>query len=280
MIVEKARVMPGCFFQLLDQLKIIMTTIDKPFETYFGGKEASGSYQQVINQIRPHDVYMELCVGNGTVFRYLRRAGLTYLNDFNAQIIEAWRNICSDDTIVFTISNVIDFLKSFTFEPHLRYCLYLDPPYPHCCRKSLHRYPFEMTDEEHRELLRVIKTLPVNVDVLISTYENEIYAAELKDWRLLTYNSMTRGGVAVEYLYMNYENPEGLLHDYRYLGVDNTDRQRIKRKIDRKVRQLQELPAAERNAIINAVVQLATGGQTLPSLSAMVDGNDSEIFES
>lgn len=244
--------------------------MNKPFETYFGGKEAAGSYQQIINQIRPHDVYIELCLGNGTVLRYKARAAVSYANDINPDLIAAWRNIWSADDVVFTISDAIGFLRGFRFEPHLRYCVYIDPPYPHCCRKSGHRYAFEMSDDEHRELLRVVKGLPANVDVLVSTYENDIYTDELQSWRLIRYNSMTRGGVAVECLCMNYENAEGLLHDYRYLGRDNTDRQRIKRKIDRKVRQLQELPPAERNAIVAAVTQMA-GGLGLPANSQQLD---------
>jgi site-specific DNA-adenine methylase len=236
---------------------IVSTMLNrKPYKTVFGGKEASGSYQQIINQIRPHDIYLELFLFNGTVYRYKKPATLNYLNDKNPRVIEDWKNNSSVDNVIYTISDAIEFLKTFTFETHLRYCIYLDPPYPHSSRKSKHRYKFEMSDDEHRALISVIKQLPENVDVLISTYKNKIYEDGLKDWRLHTYESQTRKGLATEYLYMNYSNESGLLHDYSYLGEDRTDRQRIKRKIEREVNKLLSLPAQERNAIIEAVKNL------------------------
>lgn len=39
----------------------------KPFETYFGGKAGSGTYQTIINQIPPHRVYIEPFVGGGAI---------------------------------------------------------------------------------------------------------------------------------------------------------------------------------------------------------------------
>lgn len=230
--------------------------MQKVFETYFGGKQASGSYQQIINQIRPHDVYMELFLGNGTVFRFKKIASQNYLNDKNPQVVGDWKNNSSVDNVIYTISNATEFLKTFKFETHLRYCIYLDPPYPHSSRKSKHRYKFEMSDDEHRQLIEVIKQLPKNVDVLISTYYNKIYEDGLKGWRLHTYESQTRKGLATEYLYMNYSNESGLLHDYRYLGENRTDRQRIKRKIEREINRLLSLPAQERNAIIEKIKNL------------------------
>lgn len=232
------------------------TFISKPYKSVFGGKQASGSYQQIINQIRPHDIYMELFLFNGTVYRFKKPATQSYLNDLNPQVISDWKNCCSADNIVYTISNATEFLKAFKFGKHLRYCIYLDPPYPHSSRKSKHRYKFEMTDDEHRELLNVVLNLPTNVDVLISTYENSIYEEMLSDWHLHTYVSQTRKGLATEYLYMNYTNELGLLHDYSYLGEDRTDRQRIKRKIEREINRLSSLPVQERNAIIEAVKNL------------------------
>lgn len=227
----------------------------KPFKSWFGGKGASGSVHKIINQIRPHDELLELCLGNGTLYVHIKPANKTYLNDIDSEVVAAWQNHISGNTYL-SCSNVIDYLKAFKFNPKKRYVLYLDPPYPHSSRKSRTRYNFEMTDEEHRELIVIIKNLPANVDVLISTYENEIYQDGLKDWRLIKYWSKTRGGMAEEYLYMNYAEPTEL-HDYNYLGEDFIDRQRIKRKIDREIQKLISLPPTERNAIINAVRELS-----------------------
>lgn len=49
---------------------------------------------------------------------------------------------------------------------------------------------------------------------------------------------------------MNYPMPD-VLHDWRYLGEDCTDRQRIKRKSERLIEKLKELPVPERNKLLN-----------------------------
>ena len=224
--------------------------MNKPFDTYFGGKNASGVYHHIINEIRPHDVYIEPCLGNGTIFRYKKPATYNVLNDMDKWVVKRWKLINID---VFN-NGAVELLTSYTFNPDLRYCIYLDPPYPLHSRKSQRLvYNCEMSDEQHERLLDTILALPENVDVLISTYQNELYESRLADWRLKTFTAQTRQGTATEYLYMNYQNPTGLLHDYRYLGTDFIDRQRIKRKIAREVAKLQNLPPAERNAILSEV---------------------------
>lgn len=232
---------------------------NKVLKTYFGGKNGSGVYQQIINQIRPHDVYMELFAGSGAIVQYKKPAPVaTYINDVDPNIIAAW-NGCSIDIPNCAISEscAVDFLNSFIFDPGLRYVIYLDPPYPLTSRRSDREvYNFEMTDDQHRELLTVARSLPGNVDVLISTYENPMYSEMLQGWNLHTFTAQTRKGPATEFLYMNYNN-EGKLHQYDLLGTDYIDRQRIKRKIERETKKLLNLPAPERNAVIAAVLDLA-----------------------
>ncbi|MBA2610540.1 MAG: DUF3850 domain-containing protein [Bacteroidetes bacterium] len=110
--------------------------------------------------------------------------------------------------------------------------VYLDPPYPLGSRKSDKLvYDFEMTDLQHIDLLQLIKSMPAKV--AISTYKNDLYHNALKSWNCYTFQSMTRKGLATEYLYMNYEDPKEL-HDYKFLGKDFTDRQRIKRLLERR----------------------------------------------
>ena len=67
------------------------------------------------------------------------------------------------------------------------------------------------------------------------------------------YNSYDRTGeLRIECLYCNYPAPEEL-HDYRYLGENFTERQRIRRKIIRHIKKLKNLPVLERNAILEAL---------------------------
>ena len=64
---------------------------------------------------------------------------------------------------------------------------------------------------------------------------------------------MTRGGTpATEWVWMNYPEPLAL-HDYRYLGDDFGERQRIKRKVQRWTSRLQAMPRLERQALLAAL---------------------------
>jgi hypothetical protein len=115
-------------------------------------------------------------------------------------------------------------------------------------RRSGKLYRFEMTRAQHVELLDVIKRLPC--DVAISGYWSPLYAAALQEWRFISFHSMTRGGrKAREYVWMNYPEPT-VLHDYRYLGGNKRQRERITRKVRTWSAGLRRLPALERQAIM------------------------------
>jgi hypothetical protein len=107
-----------------------------------------------------------------------------------------------------------------------------------------------MTDAQHARLLTVLQSLRCMVQV--SGYYSAMYAKALSRWRLVRYMAMTRGGLREECLWMNYQEPE-LLHDYRYLGEDYRDRERIRRKAARWAARIASLPELERRAILSAV---------------------------
>jgi len=79
-------------------------------------------------------------------------------------------------------------------------------------KSGWNRYRFEMTDDQPRKLLSPIKRCPSNVDVIISTYPNQMYAEALKKFPLIEYRAPTRQGNVTEHLYMNYTHEAGLLH--------------------------------------------------------------------
>jgi DNA adenine methylase len=58
---------------------------------------------------------------------------------------------------------------------------YCDPPYPTGTRTAGDVYHHEMTDDEHRELLDVLKSCQGKV--ILSSYASELYDAALPDWR-------------------------------------------------------------------------------------------------
>lgn len=127
--------------------------------------------------------------------------------------------------------------------------VYLDPPYLLSTRRSAKRlYRHEMTEAQHAHLLDVANRLPSYV--AISGYWSPLYAEALQTWRAITFTANTRGGCpAREYLWMNYPAPAEL-HDYRYLGNEKRERERITRKVRTWSAGLLRLPALERQAIL------------------------------
>jgi site-specific DNA-adenine methylase len=49
--------------------------------TYPGGKNGSGVYQQIINQIPPHEIYVEPFLGGGAILRMKKPAAKSICND-------------------------------------------------------------------------------------------------------------------------------------------------------------------------------------------------------
>ena len=59
---------------------------------------------------------------------------------------------------------------------------YLDPPYVHESRVTTSDYDFEMSTDQHVELLDTIKNC--RGSVILSGYPNDLYENRLKDWRV------------------------------------------------------------------------------------------------
>lgn len=140
------------------------------------------------------------------------------------------------------------FLEEFEFRGgEFVYC---DPTYLWATRKSRHRYRFELTNADHRRLLRIIKALPCAV--MISGYPSEMYDRALAGWNRVEFQVMTRGRTwATEVLWFNYEAPAAP-HDLSYVGADYRERLRIKRQVARWTAKLAKMPAMERAAIFAA----------------------------
>lgn len=223
-------------------------------KTYPGGKGASGTYQTIINQIRPHETLIIPFVGNCAILRNICRSANTICYDADPRIINYW-NQQQIDRVNFICGDGIQYLEQLADNPPKeRTVVYCDPPYPISSRKGKRKiYKYELTDADHYRILDAINKL--RCDVLISTYPNELYSSQLRPyrWTLKKFESKTRQGKATEYLYMNY--PEATeLHDYSYLGKNFRERERIKNKIKRFTNKLSKIPILERRAIIKSIV--------------------------
>jgi DNA adenine methylase len=215
---------------------------------YDGGKNQGGVYHTIINQIPPHKVYIEPFLGSGAIIRNKRPAQINIGIELDHAVINAFHASAGYAVIN---SCAISCLKMICATCDETTFIYADPPYPKMARRSAADiYKFEMTDEQHVELLMTL--LDTKARVAISTYDNPLYTSMLNSWRVVKFNSQTRHGTATELLYMNYQEPERL-HDYSFLGGARTRRQSIQRKIERHVNRLLLLPAQERNAIIQAI---------------------------
>lgn len=211
--------------------------------TYPGGKSAAGVYQKIINLMPPHERYIEPFFGSGAIMRLKRPAPQNIGIELDPDVIKA----CPLLPYVKLIKgNGIAYLKQHRFTP--RDLIYCDPPYLNHTRRTPKLYRFQLTDEEHDTLLATLTHLPCMV--LISGYHSERYAHTLQDWNSTHFQTMTRGGTpATEWLWYNFPTPVAL-HDYRYLGDNFRERERIKRKTARWSARLQRMSILERQALL------------------------------
>ena len=126
--------------------------------------------------------------------------------------------------------------------------IYADPPYLPSTRKRKQVYKHDYTTENHIELLEKLSTLSCNI--IISGYYSDLYNFKLKGWNTLKFNAQSHCGIREEFLWFNFDSPQKL-HDYRYLGKNFREREKIKRKHDRLVRAIQSLPIVEANALLS-----------------------------
>lgn len=230
--------------------------------SYPGGKNGSGVFQKIINQMPPHRVYVEGFLGGGAIMRMKRPAAIASIGiDADGDVISSWRSasipskppnltVLQADAIEWLASNASlgDMMLGTTL-------VYLDPPYLMSVRSSPRRiYRCELTEADHVRLLGVIKGLTCMV--IISGYRSELYERELKGWRVETFQTTNRGGgLVTEYLWLNFPKPLEL-HDYRYLGQNFRERERIKRKKARWVKRLTGMDSLERYALMEVIGEL------------------------
>lgn len=227
--------------------------------SYMGGKGAEGTAQVLINQMPPHDSYVEPFAGHAAVYRAKQAAFNNTLIDRDPEVV-AWLSANVGGACNLVCSDSLKWLRAQTFTPHT--LIYCDPPYPIQSRSDPRgRYKFEMTDEDHAELLGILSSLPAMV--MVSSYANKLYSSHLRDWRHITFESMTRQGKQTEHLWMSYPEPKAL-HDYSHLGSDYRERERIKRKVQRWTGRLKALPRLERLALYSAMAAEIEGREVRP----------------
>jgi DNA adenine methylase len=222
--------------------------------TYPGGKNGSGVYQHIINEMPPHRVYVEPFLGHGAIMKLKKPAPASIGIDTDGDVIAHWRSLGSaPPNLTLLQANALDWLASTDFSNDT--LIYCDPPYLMSTRSSQRQiYRCELKDKDHKRLLEIIKGLPCMV--MVSGYWSEMYALALHDWRTDTFTTRTRGGkVATEWLWMNFPEPLEL-QDYSFLGDNFRERERIQRKIRRWKSRLLKMTPLERHAIMAAISEI------------------------
>lgn len=214
---------------------------------YPGGKNGPGTAQRIINLMPPHATYIEGFLGSGAVMRAKRPAIANIGVDRDAAALSYFSSLSSGIDIPglsLVHGCALDALAAHGRPDAL---FYLDPPYVHSTRTHKAMYAHEMTDEDHSRFLAACRCSPSMI--MISGYRCALYDEALAGWNSIDYPTQTRGGPRIETLWFNFQEPTRL-HDYRYLGADFRERERIKRKSTRWARKLASMDRLERQALL------------------------------
>ena len=213
--------------------------------SYFGSKATSGLCQPIIAQMPPHDTYIETHLGGGAIMKRKPPALHNIGIDLNPRALAAFE--CD-----YPVKKVNDCAHRFLAEYDYggRELIYSDPPYLHHTRTSGRRYRFDYEEQDHIELLELLKTLPCNV--ILSGYPSALYDERLAGWRTLELQVMNHAGVRTEKLWFNF-TPDRV-HWASCAGRNFTDRQRIRRRAANWGKNYRALPREERLAVLAAMM--------------------------
>ena len=212
---------------------------------YFGSKATSGLCQPIVALMPPHDTYIETHLGGGAIMKRkapaLRNIGI----DLNQRALTKFQCTYPVELVHGCAHR---FLANYDYRG--RELVYCDPPYLQETRSSDRRYRFDYEEQDHRELLGLLRTLPCQV--ILSGYPSALYDEGLRGWQSLELQVMNQTGVRTEKVWFNFTVDR--VHWASYAGKNHTDRQRIKRKAENWGRRYRALPPGERQAVLAALM--------------------------
>ena len=213
--------------------------------SYFGSKATSGLCQAIIAAMPPHDTYIESHLGGGAIMKRKPPSLHSIGIDLNARALAQFECGYPVDLVHGCAHR---FLAEYEYRG--RELVYCDPPYLRETRSSGRRYRFDYEEQDHVELLTLLKGLPCQV--MLSGYPSALYDKWLAGWQSLELQVMNQAGVRTEKLWFNFTLER--VHWVRYTGKNHTDRQRIKRKAENWSRRYRALPPGERLAVLSAIM--------------------------
>lgn len=194
------------YFKVLrdDPEKLIEKIMFTPFaiEEYKKSRELS-IYDNEIERARKFAVRCYFGIGNSNVYKngFRRSKSKTASNKSKtwAQLPDHLKKATIRlKNAIIENDEAINIIKKYNNKDVFIYC---DPPYILSSRKN-HLYNYEMTDNQHMELLKTLKDHKGKI--LISGYDNELYNEILEDWNKEVITASSECGKRIECLWMNY----------------------------------------------------------------------------
>lgn len=224
---------------------------------YPGAKTQQAVYKRIISEMPPHRTYIEMFLGSGAIMRRKKPAQTNIGIDENPKIIHAFCSAYSGSSdFEFYNGDAIYLAKSFLDEMQISkdVLIYADPPYLMETRRNKKRlYENELFDKDdsdenyHVRLAEFLNSL--NCNVILSGYRSELYSELFAGWRTIDIPTTTRGGAATETIWLNFPPPT-VLHDWRFLGKNARDRERITRIQTNLIKKIKRMRPVERFAVL------------------------------
>jgi 16S rRNA G966 N2-methylase RsmD len=213
----------------------------------------------------PHTLYVEAFAGTAQVLLRKRPAQASIAIESDAAVCAALKSSLAASLatngdaaggVTVICADAVAWLEKHRGKFDAQTVVYCDPPYLFETRSDPSRryYDHEFGEEWlHGELLAVLSRLSTqDVRVLISGYRHPLYDRMLAGWRRIDYRTATRGRTVIESLWCNFPEPAEL-HDYRFLGADFRERERLKRKKARWLAKLRKMSRLESAAVLAAI---------------------------
>lgn len=228
-------------------------------EDFLGAKVAS--VRQVLRRMPPHSLYVEAFLGGGAVARHKVPALRTIGVEIDPEICERWRR-ARWPGVELVEACVIAWLEEAAAWLPFDALVYADPPYRHCTRGDK-RYRYELTDEQHLELLGALDAIPCSV--MVSGYPSTLYDVALAGWSREEFPAMTRGGPRTEVLWWRSSVASSGV-GARFIGRDRRQRWNVKKRVRRWTAKFSAMPPSERAAVLHALLDV-TARATPPAAS-------------
>nr|WP_294860210.1 DNA adenine methylase [uncultured Fluviicola sp.] len=230
-------------------------------ESFTGAKSGSGVAEFIINHVPDGGWFFEGFGGKGTISKILENSGASFTGIYCFEINpKTFHTHTKEDySIGFWNCDSIKWINQAIDRGEIDEsdCFYFDPPYRMESRTHQRKYygKFDWEDPEHKRFFQLIERLnKIGAMVLVSHYPDPVYDEQFKSWNKEDFRTWVRTRSVTERLYWNFDLNEHRLATTAFLGKNFTDRQRIKRKVERMTEKINALPRHERQAIVESLL--------------------------